>query len=136
MSSREQTPRVRLTPVPDGGVFVRGDELDPKLLADDASRFRERFSEWARFGISAFHASSEDEIDAICQTRLVRFAIVVVFARADLESAGIEVVPTFRTPHVTLCHADLDQLIERLVHCEHAERSNPYHVGDEGSDQW
>jgi hypothetical protein len=67
---------------------VRGDELDPTLLAEDASRFRERFSDWARFGISAFYASSENEIDAICQTRLIRFAQVVVLARADLEAAG------------------------------------------------
>ncbi len=110
-----------MTPIPIGGVFVvRGDELDPVLLAEDASRFRERFADWARYGISAFHASSEDEIEAICQTRLVRFAVVVVFTHADLETVGIEVVPTFHTPHVTLCHADLDQLIERLVHCEHA----------------
>lgn len=73
MSPAERIPRVRLTPIPDGGVFVvRGDELDPALLADDATAFRERFSEWGRFGISAFYASSEDEIDAICQTRLVR----------------------------------------------------------------
>lgn len=62
-------------PIPDGGVFVvRGDELNRMLLAEDASRFRERFSEWAKFGISAFYAATEDEIDAICQTRLVRFA--------------------------------------------------------------
>jgi hypothetical protein len=29
---------------------VRDDELDPVLLAEDASRFRERFSEWADSG--------------------------------------------------------------------------------------
>jgi hypothetical protein len=133
----ERTPRIRLTPVPDDGVFVvRGDELDPLVLAEDAARFRERFSGWARFGVSAFHASSEDEIDAICQTRLIRFAVVVVFRRHDLEAAGVEVVPTFRTPHVTLCHEDLDQLVERLRACDHAERLNPYHVADEGGDQW
>ena len=55
---------------------MRGDELDPLLLAEDAGRFR------ARFG---------------------------GFERRDLEAAGVEVVPTFRTPHVTLCHRDLDE---------------------------
>lgn len=137
MSPADRIPRVRLTPIPDDGVFVvRGDELDPALLADDATAFRERFSEWGRFGISAFYAASEEEIDAICQTRLVRFAVIVVFERAALESAGIEVVPTFRTPHVTLCHVGLDQLIQRLTACDHADRLNPYHVPDEGDDLW
>lgn len=136
MSERELTPRVRLTPLPDGGVFVvRGDELDPELLADDARTFRERFSDWARYGVSAFYAASEDEIGALCQTRLVRFAVVVVFSRSDLEAAGVDIVPTFRTPHVTLCHFELDELVERLIGCEHTERENPYHVSDEGGDE-
>lgn len=112
---------------------VRGDELDRDLLAQDASNFRERFSEWGRFGISAFYAATGDEIDALCQTRLIRFAEVVIFTRADLENAGIEVVPTFRTPHVTLCHAQLDQFVERLIACPHTDQSNPYHVSDEGA---
>ncbi|MFT3853853.1 MAG: hypothetical protein QM733_14100 [Ilumatobacteraceae bacterium] len=45
--------------------------------------------------------------------------------------AGVEVVPTFRTPHVTRCHVDLRQLIERLIACKHDERQNPHHVPDE-----
>ena len=94
------------------------------------------FRSGAGFGSLRSTQSSEDEIDAICQTRLVRFEVIVVFERAALESAGIEVVPTFRTPHVTLCHVGLDQLIQRLTACDHADRLNPYHVPDEGDDQW
>jgi hypothetical protein len=33
--------------------------------------------------------------------------IAVVFERSALEAIGIDVVPTFRTPHVTLAHAEL-----------------------------
>ncbi len=132
----ERTPRVRLAGVPDDVVLiVRGDELDPILLAEDASRFRERFVDWGRFGISAFSAASDDEIDAVCQTRLVRFPTVAVFRRSDLEIAGIEVVPTFRTPHVTLCHEQLEELVDRLVNCAHTVRVNPYNEPDEGSDE-
>jgi hypothetical protein len=135
VSPAERLPRVRLTPIPDDGVFVvRGDELNAVLLAEDATRFHERFSEWGRFGISAFYAASDEEIDAICQTRLIRFPLVVLFRRVDLELAGIQVVPTFRTPHVTLCHERLDELVERLIRCEHSERPNPYHVSEEGAD--
>ncbi len=130
----EGQPRVRLTPVPDDGVFVlRGDELDPVALAEDAERFHERFAEWGRYGISAFYASDAQEIDALCESRLVRFAVVAVFRRADLESVGVDIVPTFRTPHVTLCHADLALLVSRLLACEHKVVVNAYHVSDDES---
>lgn len=111
---------------------VRGDELDPTILAEDASRFLERFSNWGRYGISAFYAANDAEINALCEDRLVRFAQVLVFDRLDLERAGVEIIPTFRTPHVTLCHSMLDQLVERLTMCDHREISNPYHVAEPG----
>lgn len=129
----DRIPRVRLTPVPDDGVFViRGDELEPEIIIGDAERFLERFPDWQRFGISAFYAATEEEIDALCGGRLLQFETVAVFRRVALEAAGIEIVPTFRTPHVTLCHRDLDELVVRLRGCEHEERSNPYHEGEEG----
>jgi hypothetical protein len=120
---------VRLTTVPDDAVFVvRGDELTPRLLAEDASRFYERFSDWGRFGVSAFLAIDEGEVDALCGVRLVQFATVAIFRRTDLEQAGVDVVPTFRTPHVTLCHPVLEELVRRLIDCDHVLRANPYHV--------
>ena len=103
----------------------------PVVLAEDASRFRERFDEWGRYGISAFYAGAEEEVDALCQSRLVRFETVVVFRRADVEAAGVDIVATFRTPHITLGHADLGTLIERLTSCPHRMMTNPYHVDDE-----
>lgn len=130
----ERTPRVRLTSLPDEVVLVvRGDELDPTVLTEDAIRFHERFDEWGRYGISAFVAASDREVEALCESRLVRFREVVVFRRIDLERAGVEIVPTFRTPHVTLCHPVLDELVGRLTHCEHHRTANPYHVPDEGT---
>jgi hypothetical protein len=126
----ERVPRIRLRSVASAALVIRGDELDPQLLAEDAYRFHERFRDWARYGISAFEADTEAEIDAVCQTRLVRFATVVVFERDALERAGVDVIPTFRRPHVTLCHQLLDELIERLLHCPHRVLRNPYHVGD------
>ncbi len=114
---------------------VRGDELDPVVLAEDASRFRERFAEWGRYGISAFLAASDDEIDVLCQVRLVRFETIVVFRRDALERARVEVVPTFRTPHVTLCHLDLEALVRGLLSCGCDIRRNPYHVREMGMDE-
>jgi hypothetical protein len=40
------------------------------------------------------------EVDVLCETRLERFATVVVFRVADLVAAGVDVVPTFGAPHV------------------------------------
>lgn len=102
------------------------------MLAEDASRFRERFVDWGRYGISAFEANSRAEIDAICQTCLVRFSTVVVFERNSVELAGVDIVATFRRPHVTLCHERLDALVAGLLHCEHRVLENPYNVPDDG----
>jgi hypothetical protein len=71
-------------------------------------------------------ARDEIEIDALCETRLERLPVVVVYRRHDLEALGVEVVPTFRTPHVTLAHHDLDSLVRALLTCEHGEIRNAY----------
>ena len=41
-------------------------------------------------------------------------------------AARIEVVPTSRTPHVTLAHAELDELLRRLSGCEHEILENSH----------
>ena len=108
--ARETKPRVRLASIPgDGVMVVRGDELDDTVLAEDASRFRERFSDWGQYGVSAFYAVSDDEIEALCQARLIRFETVVVFRRVDLEAAGVEIVPTFRRSRFLLQSSSVDR---------------------------
>ena len=120
-------PRIRRTPIPeDASLVVRGDELDEQILRADATRFRRRFARWNRFGISALLARDQREIDALCETRLERFPVVVVFRRQDLEALGVDVVPTFRTPHVTLAHHDLESLVRALMTCEHGAIRNPH----------
>jgi integrase len=49
-----------------------------------------------------------------------------------LTAAGVQIVPTFRTPHVTLCHEQLVELVARLLRCEHRVLGNPYDAADEG----
>jgi hypothetical protein len=129
----EPTPRVRQAPVPDDAVLVvRGDELDPAVIEPDAIRFHRRFASWDRYGVSAFLARDDGEVDALCETRLRQWATAVVFTRADLDAAGIEIVPTFRTPHVTLAHPELAVLVDRLLNCEHRIVANPYHEPEPG----
>ena len=125
--TRETRPRIRRAPLPESAVLVvRGDELDPHVLGHDAQNFRRRFPDWRRYGISAFYAADDEEVDALCQTKLVRFPTIVVFERVDLEGTGIEIVGTFRTPHVTLAHRQLECLIETLMSCPHKLVLNPY----------
>lgn len=126
-------PRIRRVPIPESAVLVvRGDELDAEVIRTDAARFRRRFPAWGRFGVSGFVAADEDEIDALCETKLRAWSTVVVFARAELERAGIEVVPTFRVPHVTLADPSLDALTEKLLLCDHRIVVNPYHEPEIG----
>lgn len=127
------TPRVRRSPVPDDAVLVvRGDDLDPSVLEADARRFHRRFASWGRYGVSAFLAESNAEVDALCETKLRQWPTAVVFRRSALEAAGVEVVPTFRTPHVTLAATVLADLVDRLVNCEHRVVVNPYHEAEIG----
>ena len=51
----QRRPRIRLHSLPDGAVFVvRGDELDPATIREDAANFRERFADWGRYGCQHF----------------------------------------------------------------------------------
>jgi len=52
-----------------------------------------------------------------------------VYRRNDRESVEVEVVPTFRTPHVTLARIELDSLVTALLKCEHRRVQNPYFDG-------
>jgi hypothetical protein len=126
--TNDASPRVRQAPLPgDAVLVVRGDILDDELLRLDAARFTRRFPDWGRCGVSGYYARGEDEVAALCQTKLANFAMVVVFTRADLEAGGIDVIGTFRTPHVTLAAADIEALVTALVRCPHQVRENPYH---------
>ena len=78
-------------------------------------------------GVSGYYARGEDEVAALCQTKLANFAMVVVFTRADLEAGGIDVIGTFRTPHATLAGADIEALVTALIRCPHQVRESPYH---------
>lgn len=127
MASPERISRIRRSPIPpDAVLVVRGDELIDDALRHDALNFFRRFRDWGMYGISASHATDAAEVDVLCQTKLIRFKTVVVFRLADVEALGIAVVGTFRTPHVTLAHADLEELVRLLQSCPNEALSNPY----------
>ena len=122
-------PRVRRAPIPaDAALVVRGDDLDPETARAQVLAFRRRFPTWGRWGLSAFYARSDDEVDDLAADQLERFPLLVVFRIGDLEAAGFDLVPTFRTPHVTIAFTtDLDQALVTLAALGTDRRPNPYH---------
>lgn len=133
----ERVPRIRRAPLPaDAIVVVRGDAGDERITREQADMFRRRFPDWGRWGLSAFYARSDDEVDDLAFDRLHQFGVLRVYRVADLEAAGFELVPTFRTPHVTVAWAsDLDEGLGRFASARHQERGNPYHERDRPEDR-
>jgi hypothetical protein len=129
-------PRIRRAPIPDDAVLVvRGDDLDPATARQQAETFRRRFPDWGRYGLSAYHARSEDEIDDLAADQLERFPLLALFRRTDLEAAGFETVPTFRTPHVTIAFTgEPDERLRVLDTLRVVVRPNPYHDPEPASD--
>jgi len=124
----DQSPRIRRQLIPDvAHLVVRGDE-DPEVQERMAKVFLRRYPEWGRYGLSAYHASGDMEVDQLCRIELVRFPFVVVLSRVALEEA-VEVVPTGHRPHVTLASTDLSALLG-AVGGAIDRRANPYHVGE------
>ncbi|NMM23361.1 MAG: hypothetical protein HHJ11_07670 [Phycicoccus sp.] len=124
----DTTPRVRRAPLPDDAVMVvRGDVLDGELLGAGTARFRRRYPDWDRVGVIGYYTRDDTEVNALCQTKMANFETVVVFAIRDLDRAGINVLGTFRTPHVTLAARDIQTLLEALISCPYQVRANPYH---------
>jgi hypothetical protein len=125
-------PRVRRAPIPDDAVIVvRGDDLNPDNAREQAVAFLRRYPKWGRWGLSAYYARSEAEVDDLAADQLERFPVVVVLRIADLEREGFELVPTFRTPHVTIAFdGNLDDWLVRLGDLGTDRRLNAYHENE------
>jgi hypothetical protein len=128
----ERVPRVRRAPLPaDAFIVVRADDLIEKSSREQAVEFRRRYPDWGRWGLSAFYARNDSDVDDLAADRLERFPVLRLYRPEVLEAAGFEIVPTFRTPHVTLAFdGELGFCLERLGAAEHEERPNTYHESD------
>lgn len=109
-------------------MVVRGDDLDDGSDRRQAEAFLHRWPDWERFGLSAYYAEDEDAIVDLASDQLERFPMLHVYSADALVAAGIEVVPTFRSPHVTLAFADLDAGLRTLRSLAHETRVNAYHA--------
>jgi hypothetical protein len=128
----ERVPRIRRASVPaDAVIVVRADDLIEGSSRLQAVEFRRRYPDWERWGLSGFYARNDSDVDDLAGDQLEPFPILRLYRPKVLEMAGFEIVPTFRTPHVTLAFdGELDSWLERLRAAEHDERVNPYHEVD------
>jgi hypothetical protein len=114
-------------PVP---LLVRGEYEDPSVDRAQCEAFRRRFPDWARYGLSAYAAHSDDEVQQVAADQLERFPALSLFRTATLEAAGFEVVATFRSPHMTIAFTgDLDARLRQLAGLRLELRPNPRHDG-------
>ncbi|MGH9041749.1 MAG: hypothetical protein ACRDZ3_16140, partial [Acidimicrobiia bacterium] len=112
----------------DARIVVRGDDVDPAISGHQAERFLQRFKDWGRYGLSGYYARNDAEVNDLAADHLERFPLLGIFGIRELEEAGFEVVPTFRSPHVTIAFAgDLTEALTRLTELRIELRPNPYH---------
>ncbi len=129
-----ERPRIRHAAIPqDAWLVVRGvSEIEPDTSLRQAELFRRRFEGWGRYGLSAFYARSDDEVLDLGEDRLDAFATLFVYRLADVIEAGFEVVPTYRSPHVTITfYDDLDTGVARLLSVTHRTVNNPAYRQEE-----
>ena len=121
-------PRVRRAAIPDDALLVvRGlASIEPETSIRQAELFRRRFERWGRYGLSAFYARSDDEVLDLGEDRLGAFATLFVYKVADLRQAGFDLVPTYRSPHVTITfYDDVADGVRRLLAVGHQVVVNP-----------
>jgi hypothetical protein len=93
-----------------------------------AEAFLRRFPDWGRYGLSAYYARDDAEVDDLAADQLERFPVLAVLTVAELEADGFMVVPTFRTPHVTIAFTgDLTDRLDALAALVTRVIENPYH---------
>jgi hypothetical protein len=86
--SDERIPRIRRAPIPDDALIVVRGEQPAEIARRLAAQFRLRFPDWGRWGLSAFYARSEREVDDLAYDQVVSYATLHVYSIAGLIEAG------------------------------------------------
>ena len=106
-------------------VLVRGGDLDPNILCEDAARY---YSVYGVYGISVFAVRDVTVDELAQQVPLVRFDRLTLLKLRDVLAAGMRLEPTGRNPrHYTVSLDDLEDGVQRLVSCPHQVMPNAYY---------
>lgn len=112
-------------PLPSAAVLIRADLLDPEVLAESARR---NFDVYGFYGISVFAESADMSFIELAATRLAAAEWLVLFTAGALTSSGLELWDTGMAPHFDLVHAELTELVARMLATSHRVIQNPRHV--------
>ncbi len=111
-------------PLPTATVVIRGDLLDPDVLAESAQR---NFDVYGFYGISVFAETAEVPWTDLAATRFAAVPWLVLFTAGDLAAAGLDLWDTGLAPHYDVVHAELRELVARMLGTEHRVVPNPHH---------
>lgn len=114
----------------DAAFVVRGDLLEPSVLATSA---QENKAIYGFFGVSVFAEVGGLTWAEIASTKLRRAEWVVLFTARALLANGLDLWDTGQAPHYDIVHDDLDQLVSRILGCEHRVVPNPVRAEGEPS---
>jgi len=104
-------------PLPDGVAFVvRGDLLVPGALAESA---QENHVIYGFYGVSVFAEVGGLTWEEIASAKLRRATWLVLFTARALLANGLQLWDTGQAPHYDIVHGDLDELVGRILGCEH-----------------
>lgn len=105
-------------------VVIRGDLLDPDVLAESAQR---NFDVYGFYGISVFAETSEVPWADLAAARFSAVPWLVLFIAGDLQAAGLELWDTGQAPHYDVVHRELGELVARMLGTAHRMVPNPHY---------
>jgi hypothetical protein len=115
-------------PRPGGATLVlRGDLLEPDVLRDSAIDNHEVYG---FYGVSVFVEAEDISWRDIAALKLARAEWIVLFEAGALLAAGVELWDTGQSPHYDLVHDDIDELVARILGCQHRVVPNPARTGE------
>lgn len=120
----KQRARRREPSLPESTVLLRGDLLDPAALEESAAR---NFKVYGFYGVSVFAETPETSWPELAASRFARVGWLVLFTAGDLQASRLELWDTGTAPHYDVVHAELSELVSRMLGTAHRMVPNPHY---------
>lgn len=111
--------------LPAGTLVIRGDLLEPGVLAESAQR---NFDVYGFYGISVFAETTEVPWTNLAAARFAAVPWLVLFFAGDLQAAGLQLWDTGLAPHYDVVYREVDELVARMLGTAHRVVPNPHYT--------